>query len=320
MLRREDDYMFKIEEILENWVLEKPYRILEVNVEVQYEIRQPNAWFVNDNFLLKRFKNPDWLQNGIVVLKALDGEGVPVAVPVETKGQTSFCTVDNEYFCLYPRLRGKGLIDHFEGDYLNRAEYLGQIVGNLHLAFKKCEGIIPCSENNLLSEIMNWAIPAYKEFAENRGIRINDQLINSYITEFSSLYGQLPRQIIHRDIHGENLLFENGRLSGYIDFDLSQRNVRVFDPCYLSTDILSGCFEAAEKREKWIVLFKSIINGYDSVCTLRPEEKKALVYVLLSIEFIFIAYFAGNGYPQLAEANIKMLNWIYENRSCLEVL
>lgn len=312
--------MFKLEEILENWELEKPYRISVVNVEAVYENRQPNAWIINDNFVLKRYTNADYLNQGIVVLKALDGVGVPVAVPVETIGHANFCTLADEYFCLYPRLRGKGVTDHFEGDYLDRAGYLGKIVGDLHLAFIKCEEVISCRDNNLAEEVTNWAIPASKQFAEDRGIRMKDELISSLTNDFILLYEKLPRQIIHRDFHGENFLFENGKLSGYIDFDLSQRNVRIFDPCYMSTSILAGSFEDADKREKWISVFKSIIKGYDSVCNLSKEEKKALIYVLLSIEFIFIAYFAGNGYPQLAEANINMLNWIYDNRSSLEVL
>ena len=34
----------------------------------------------------------------------------------------------------------------------------------------------------------------------------------------------LPVQLIHRDVHFGNFLFDEGKFSGYIDFDLSQRN------------------------------------------------------------------------------------------------
>lgn len=319
MERKKGDSMFMLEEILENWMIAKPYSISEVDV-TKYENRKPNAWIINENYVLKRFAKPDYMKRGIEITRALAGERVPVAVAVETKAQTEYCTIDNEYFCLYPRLMGKGLRDHFEGDYLNRAKYLGQIIGDLHRAFVKCESFIPSHESNLLDDVMNWAIPTAKEFAEKRGVFIYDELIKNYKSEFEDIYKDLPRQIIHRDIHGENLLFENGKLTGYIDFDLGQRNVRIFDPCYMSTGILSGCFVDADKREHWISIYNCIINGYDSVCTLSREEKRALIYVLYSIEFIFIAYFARNGYPQLADTNIKMLNWIYENRNRLEVL
>ncbi|NSW90135.1 MAG: phosphotransferase [Firmicutes bacterium] len=319
MERKEDDSMYMLEEILENWNIAKPYKVSEVDV-TKYENGKPNAWIVNEIYVLKRFVNPDYMKQGIEITKALAGEWVPVAVPVKTKAQTDYCMIDNEYFCLYPRLAGKGLRDHFEGNYLNRATYLGQIIGNLHRAFVKCGSIITFHENNLFEDVANWAIPIAKEFAEKRGVLICDELINNYKSGFEGIYKELTRQIIHRDSHGENLLFENGRFTGYVDFDLSQWNVRIFDPCYMSTGILSGCFEDADKRQHWISIFKNIIEGYDAVCILSHEEKRALIYVLYSIQFIFIAYFVENGYPQLAETNIRMLNWIYENRNRLEVL
>ena len=319
MERKEGDSIFMLEEILENWMIAKPYSISEVDV-TKYENRKPNAWIINEDYVLKRFTNPDYLKRGIEITRALAGEGIPVAVAVETKAQTNYCTIDNEYFCLYPRLTGKGLRDHFQGDYLNRAKYLGQIIGDLHRAFVKCESVIPSHESNLFNDVMNWAIPTVKEFAGKTGATMCDELIINYKSEFEDIYKELPRQIIHRDMHGENLLFENEKLTGYIDFDLGQRNARIFDPCYMSTGILSGCFEDIGKREHWISIFGSIINGYNSVCALIPEEKRALIYVLYSIEFIFIAYFSNNGYPQLADTNIKMLNWIYENKNKLEVL
>ena len=318
MERKEVDSMYMLEEILENWFITKPYNIKEINV-TRYENRN-NAWIVNEIYVLKRFANPDYMNRGIEITKALASEGIPVAVPVKTKEQSDYCLIDNEYFCLYPRLEGKGLCEHFKGHYLQRAKYLGQIIGDLHLAFVKCENIISCHENNLLEHVANWAIPTVKKFAEERGILICDALINHYKSGFKDIYKKLPRQIIHRDMHGQNLLFENERFTGYVDFDLSQRNVRIFDPCYMSTGILSGCFEDVDKREQWISIFKNIIEGYDKLCILSYEEKKAIIYVMYSIQFIFIAYFANNGYQQLAESNIKILNWIYENRNRLEVL
>ncbi len=311
--------MFILDEILENWMIAKPYSISEVDVTICVD-RQPNAWIINENYILKKFTNPDYMKRGIDITKALADEGIPVAVPVETKVQTDFYAVNNEYYCLYPKLKGKGLKDHFQGDCLNRAKYLGQIIGELHRAFVKCEGVVSIHENNLFKDVVNWAIPTSMEFAGETGIAICDELIRNYQSEFKEIYKQLPRHLIHRDMHGENLLFENEKLTGYIDFDLGQRNVRIFDPCYMATGILSTCFDNAGKREQWISIFKSIINGYDSVCALSREEKRALIFVLYSIEFIFIAFFARDGYPQLAEININMLNWIFESRSKLEVL
>lgn len=42
-----------------------------------------------------------------------------------------------------------------------------------------------------------------------------------------NLYSKLPIQLIRREVHLGNLLFDNNKFSGYIDFDLSQKNIRI---------------------------------------------------------------------------------------------
>lgn len=306
------------EELLLIWDTGHFNRIAEVEAVIKYEEnRTPNVWTVGDRYILKKFRAPDQLERNISISKALDHEGIPVAVPVKTISGEDYVIRDDSCYCLYPRIAGKGLTDHFSDDYLKRAEYLGRIVGDLHQAFVKCEAFLSCSENDLFEEVTSWAIPASEEFCTQSGLSLPDGLSRDYKTQFGPLHERLPRQLIHRDVHGENLLFENEKLTGYVDFDLSHRNIRIFDPCYLSTGILAGCFEDMEKREKWPDLYQAILKGYDAVCRLSREEKQAFPYVLYSIELIFIAYFTQSGYPKLAETNIRMLHWISENRSRL---
>ena len=45
--------------------------------------------------------------------------------------------------------------------------------------------------------------------------------------QLEKIYEGLPKQLIHRDVHSGNFLFENNEFSGYIDFDLSQKNIRI---------------------------------------------------------------------------------------------
>ena len=51
---------------------------------------------------------------------------------------------------------------------------------------------------------------------------------------------------------------------GFIDFELSERNVRIFDPCYAATAILSESFAEgdAQKLIKWVDIYKNIIYGF----------------------------------------------------------
>ena len=47
----------------------------------------------------------------------------------------------------------------------------------------------------------------------------------------------------------EGLFFE-GDFSGYIDFDLSQRNIRIFDICYFLTGLLAEETENAYTKKE----------------------------------------------------------------------
>jgi len=50
---------------------------------------------------------------------------------------------------------------------------------------------------------------------------------DDYIENFGALYGKLPKQLIHRDPNPSNILFEGDEVSGFIDFDLSEINIRL---------------------------------------------------------------------------------------------
>lgn len=100
---------------------------------------------------------------------------------------------------------------------------------------------------------------------------------------------------------------------GFIDFELSEKNVRIFDPCYAATAILSETFEGdnEEKLQKWLTIFKNILWGYDTVVKLTEEEKKAIPYVVLSNQLLALAWFEGQEkFKELYETNKKMTEWM----------
>lgn len=69
---------------------------------------------------------------------------------------------------------------------------------------------------------------------------LDEETFRSAVGNLQDGYDRLPRQLIHRDVHFGNFLFDHGEFSGYIDFDLSQKNIRIFDICYFLTGLLSS--------------------------------------------------------------------------------
>jgi Ser/Thr protein kinase RdoA (MazF antagonist) len=151
---------------------------------------------------------------------------------------------------------------------------------------------------------------------------IPNNFYHDYLDNFQKLYESLPKHIIHRDPNPGNIMMNDGRLTGFIDFELSERNIRIYDPCYAATAILSESFvkNDYDKLHKWLVIFRNIIIGYDNVCKLSAEEKQAIPYVIYSIQMTCIAYFSSmDKHKDLSKVNEKILVWLLDNRDALIV-
>ena len=98
--------------------------------------------------------------------------------------------------------------------------------------------------------------------------------------------------------------------------------MRIFDPCYASTAILSETFEEGneEKLSKWTAIMKEIMYGYDAVVKLTEEEKEAIPCILLSNQFVATAWFSEREkFRDFFEVNKKMTDWMIRNVEKLQV-
>ena len=147
-------------------------------------------------------------------------------------------------------------------------------------------------------------------------MELSDSFFDEYIGTFGELFEKLSKQLIHRDPNPSNILFDGDRVSGFIDFDLSHRNIRLFDPCYCATGILSEWRGVENIYDKWPEILTGILHGYDSINPLTTEEKQAVFYVICSIQMIFVAYCEPRSeFKALAKTNRDMLQFFVENKT-----
>ncbi len=165
---------------------------------------------------------------------------------------------------------------------------MGCAIARLHTAFMKCEKEIEFWDNSLLIEMKGWV---WETLANNEWKILSEEEYAKTVELLESIYEHLPKQLIHRDVHFGNFLFFDGSFSGYIDFDLSQRNIRIFDICYFLTGLLAEETEASLTKTEWIEIVKSAIAGYESMILLSKEEKGAIPCVMACIEILCGAYF-----------------------------
>ena len=101
-----------------------------------------------------------------------------------------------------------------------------------------------------------------------------------------------------------------GEFSGYIDFDLSQRNIKIFDLCYVMLGLLSEEEKLEISEKQWFVILEKFFDGYEQQCKLTVEEKQAIPYVMESIEILFAAWFVGQNDITCAKDAIRIYKFI----------
>ena len=137
------------------------------------------------------------------------------------------------------------------------------------------------------------------------------------IFRLMDVYSDLPKRLIHRDVHLGNFLFEGSNFTGYIDFDLSQKNIRIFDICYFLLRLL--CRESGSQIEdtQWFEDVKSVVNGYHQIIPLADVEKASIVTVMKNIELLFVAYFLSEKDEVLARDAGKVFKFICDHEAMI---
>lgn len=304
----------KISEILKYWGLEK-----ETISDIYYEgtdNRNESAFYIGDDYVLKFSANLGKIRNHIAISNALENVGLFAATPVKTLLGDEYIADGELFFYLTNRLDGQQVKigTMYEGDFLDKSRFVGEIIGQLSLALTHVDVLV--NDANIYESVTNWAIPQLKD-----KLSFPEQVFTDYINTFGNLFPKLPKQIIHRDPNPGNIILADDRW-GFIDFELSERNVRIFDPCYAATAILSESFEAGNelKLSKWIQIYKNIIYGYDDVVKLTSDEKEAIPYVILSNQFMALAWFAGQTkYQELYQTNKQMTEWLIKILDTLKI-
>lgn len=298
----------KAAEILKHWDLEN-----ETISEIYYEgsgEKNENAFYVGTRYVLKYTANLGKLKVHADLSKSIERLGMCAAVPVKTTDDREYVQDGELYFCLTNRIAGKqiDIKDLYEKNGTNTARFIGEIIGQLHLALADVDVVV--NDENVYETVKNWALPRAKEI-----LGLSKTFCDDYIGAFARLYEKLPRQVIHRDPNPGNIILHDRRW-GFIDFDLSERNLRIFDPCYAATAVLSESFDMADsaRLHTWVEIYKNLILGYDSVAKLSEEEKMAVPYVILANQLICVAWFdEQEKYPEIYETNKQMTRWMINN-------
>ena len=298
----------RLREVLKNWGLER-----ENLTDIIYDEtgnRSESACYVGKDYVIKYSSDAERVEKLIFLARAMEDVGISAAEPVTALDGQSYVVDGEVFFYVTRRLEGSQLkaSTMYLEDYVPKSRFIGEVIGQLSLALAQCD--VPVEDVNLYRKVTEWAIPNLQG-----KINLPVPFIEKYTASFAQLHELLPRQIIHRDPNPGNIILSD-REWGILDFDLSERNVRIFDPCYAATAVLSESFGEGEpeRLSKWVEVYKNIIYGYDEVVKLTDAERKAVPFVVLANQFIAAAWFSEQEkYSDIYRTNVKMTEWMIEN-------
>ncbi len=298
MLTRE-----KFRESLAHWGHEMP--LAPVTWAGSGEISE-TAMYAGDDLVLKAYRDEPAARLAIALADALDAQGIPAAKACPLPDGALMLPIAGVQMTLCRRVKGTalqaaGLMRHPEEGFR-----IGAALANLHKATAALDESW-ADDEPWTDHILNWALP-----------KVQGILPEDYLADFAQrveALRDLPSALIHRDPNPSNLI-DTGDAIGFVDFDLSRRFTRVFDPCYTMTAVLSETFGRDELpwRENWPVLCREILRGYESVAPLCEKEKAAAPTLMQGNELLCIAAFAGSSkFKDVFDVNMRMLPYIIEN-------
>ncbi|NWK69533.1 phosphotransferase [Bacillus paramycoides] len=248
------------------------------------------------------------------VLEQLDEKGIRVQKLVKTKSDERYVFYKEKYYCLYEYVAGSVLEIKDTEKLKELGSTIGEELANLHQALNSVGNVSELIKRDLYKVLYEWAMPILEK---NEQVQRNViQQMNNIHKKFKEKVQLLPKQIIHRDMHLSNVIFQDNEFQGFIDFELLEENVRVFDLSYCFTSVLSELYMDETLRRNWLQIVRTIFEGYNKQNALTREEVQTIWYVMLSIQIIFITYFVQS--VDLLKLNEEMFLWIFANKEEIE--
>lgn len=294
----------KLKNILAGFGIFEPSSITQIH---------KNAWDIDDTYILKINSDKKQLDKNISLSRLFLSEGIPSVEYILTTDGEPYVYSDEKYWCLMKKIKGI-CFDPYVGDVKHNGIMLGRAVGVLHVALKNIEikNEIDIYDCDFSHELSSWILPEL----ERNSVTFNDDVMENMIAFLNGGYKTLPRHIIHRDIHTSNLVFADN-IFYYLDFDMSNRNVRIFDIVYLGCSELVENYKDETRLKQWREIFQGILQGYNELLPLYEDEIKAMPMLFVFNEMLLTAFYLKIGELEIAKSCLEMANWLYENIAIL---
>jgi homoserine kinase type II len=204
------------------------------------------------------------------LMKHLAGKGIPVPDPAADAQGEILHTVQGKPAAVVNRLRGKSEL----APSADHCAQVGAMLARMHLAGQD----YPRQQPNLRGLAWwNDTVPVVLSYLDAAQAQLlQDELAYQNAIAASASYAQLPRGPIHADLFRDNVMFDQGQLSGFFDFYFAGCDSFVFD---LAVCLNDWCIDLATGVQD-DMRSAAMIEAYAAVRPLTAAEKELLPAML----------------------------------------
>lgn len=186
--------------------------------------------------------------------------GIPCPAPIADLQDRTLSTLNGRPAALVTRLAGASL----ENPGAAECAQLGALLARMHLAARSFGGTL---ENPRGPKWWRFAFDEIKGF-----LRRKDQALLDAEIAFQAQhrFPDLPRAAVHADLFRDNALFEQGRLSGVIDFYFAGVDCLLFD---LAVCVNDWCLRGDRSLDEARV--RALLGAYHALRPLQERERAA---------------------------------------------
>lgn len=204
------------------------------------------------------------------LMKHLAQHGIPVPDPAADRNGDILHTVCGKPAALVNKLEGH----HELAPGPEHCAQVGAMLARMHLAGRDYQRRQP----NLRGLAWwNETVPVVLPFVSpEQAMLLRGELAYQNHVAASSAYAALPRGPVHADLFRDNVMFEQGKLSGFFDFYFAGVDSWLFDLAVClndwAIDLPTGVHDAPRAR--------AFVEAYSSVRPLTPAERQLLPAML----------------------------------------
>lgn len=227
------------------------------------------------------------------VKQHLQAASIPVAVPIPSRRRVAYVQHDDRLVEVERFISHDGTASTWQ-----RYEQAFGMLGRVHAALAACPAPPPPRVQNYgePAVLRHWVARTQQRLAaEHTAARaVCDtaaQLLQQIGGWWQHASGALPRQLIHGDYGGDNLLFGDARLVAVLDFDFLDVHERVFDLAYA----VYWMFERLEPHVAWPQRawqrVPDMLAHYDATAQppLSEAERRALPFEMARVPLYWMA-------------------------------